>query len=90
MNVFVRCVVKVFCAFVSVSALLTAAESYAASVEWKGGDAANPSDWDTAANWVGGVPSSGDTVIIPAGVATMPTLSSSTPSHFFKKSRKEV
>ena len=70
MNVFVRCVVKVFCAFVSVSALLTAAESYAASVEWKGGDAANPSDWDTAANWVGGVPS---------GVATMPTLSSSTP-----------
>ncbi|MBQ6329036.1 MAG: hypothetical protein IJI35_08495 [Kiritimatiellae bacterium] len=48
-------------------------------VEWQGGDADNPTDWNTAGNWSDGVPSANDTVVIPSGVANMPVLSASTP-----------
>lgn len=48
-------------------------------VEWQGGDATNPTDWNTAGNWSDGVPSAGDNVVIPSGVANMPVLAASTP-----------
>ena len=48
--------------------------------EWQGGDATNPTDWNTAGNWSDGVPSAGNTVVIPSGVANMPVLAASTPT----------
>ena len=46
---------------------------------WQGGDTTNPTDWGTAGNWSDGVPSAGDTLMIPSGVANMPVLTASTP-----------
>ena len=48
--------------------------------EWQGGDETNPTDWNTAGNWSDGVPSAGDNVVIPPGVANMPVLAASTPT----------
>ena len=47
--------------------------------EWQGGDETNPADWNTDGNWSDGVPSAGNTVVIPSGVANMPVLAASTP-----------
>ena len=54
-------------------------ESYSLN-EWQGEDATNPTDWNTAGNWSDGVPSAGNTVVIPSGVENMPVLAASTPT----------
>jgi hypothetical protein len=55
-----------------ISALLPGSESALANCTWTGG--AN-SNWNTPANWSGGVPGPGDNVTIPAGLATYPVVS---------------
>ena len=36
---------------------------------WVGGASGVPNDWNTGANWSGGVPGNGDDVIIPGSLA---------------------
>lgn len=45
---------------------------FAANITWNGSVSTN---WNTAANWTGGVPASGDNVTIPVGMPRYPVLS---------------
>ena len=56
------------------SGLMAQATFTDGSDTWIGGASGAPNDWNTAANWSGGVPGNGDDVIIPGSLTFYPIL----------------
>ena len=53
--------------------LLAVSPAFSADRVWWGNSSGAEKDWNTAANWVGGVPTAGDNVFIPVGSADIDT-----------------
>lgn len=61
--------------FVLIGLLFIHQAAFAATCTWNGSVS---TDWNTAANWTGGVPASGDDVTIPVGMPRYPVLAAAT------------